>query len=269
MLFSYSLVTLLWAMSLVQARTIQRRSTECRNYATTFSESHEGWYEEDGRTNTWEVTEEGIKMKLLPPKEYVPLLDWKTDNNTPLPYNKYVGTGPTFNATHYMKYGTFSASIKSANVGGAVTAVILIADNGDEIDFELLGGPGGDVVQTNYFYGDHIVYGENGGEHKVNAGPISDTFYNYTVVWTPEYIQWFVNGKLERTKYKEETFINGRYEYPMEAARVQIGLWDGSGSSGTAQWAQGPINWSEHTEINAYIKDVTVKCNEDSNKIIN
>ena len=39
-----------------------------------------------------------------------------------------------------MQYGNFSASIKSASVGGAVTAVILIADNGDEIDFELLGG---------------------------------------------------------------------------------------------------------------------------------
>lgn len=39
-----------------------------------------------------------------------------------------------------MQYGKFSAQIKSANVPGAVTAVILIADNGDEIDFELLTG---------------------------------------------------------------------------------------------------------------------------------
>lgn len=27
-------------------------------------------------------------------------------------------------------------------------------------------------------------------------------------------------------------------------SRVQIGLWDGSGVSGTAQWARGPINVS-------------------------
>jgi len=40
-----------------------------------------------------------------------------------------------------MKYGKFSATVKSAKVPGAVTAVILIADNGDEIDFELLAGP--------------------------------------------------------------------------------------------------------------------------------
>lgn len=57
-----------------------------------------------------------------------------------VPYNKFEGKGFTFNATSYMQYGKFSAQIKSANVPGAVTAVILIADNGDEIDFELLTG---------------------------------------------------------------------------------------------------------------------------------
>jgi beta-glucanase (GH16 family) len=57
-----------------------------------------------------------------------------------LPYNKFEGSGFTFNATTYMQYGRFTASIKSAKVPGAVTAVILIADNGDEIDFELLAG---------------------------------------------------------------------------------------------------------------------------------
>lgn len=39
-----------------------------------------------------------------------------------------------------MQYGKFSATVKSADVPGAVTAVILIADNGDEIDFEFLAG---------------------------------------------------------------------------------------------------------------------------------
>lgn len=63
-----------------------------------------------------------------------------------VPYNKYEGKGFTFNATSYMQYGKFSAKLKSANVPGAVTAVILIADNGDEIDFEIL--TGGDQTIT-------------------------------------------------------------------------------------------------------------------------
>lgn len=57
-----------------------------------------------------------------------------------MPYNKVEGKGFTFNATSYMQYGRFSATVKSADVPGAVTAVILIADDGDEIDFELLAG---------------------------------------------------------------------------------------------------------------------------------
>ena len=38
-----------------------------------------------------------------------------------------------------MLYGRFSATVKASKIGGAITAVILIADGGDEIDFELLG----------------------------------------------------------------------------------------------------------------------------------
>lgn len=50
------------------------------------------------------------------------------------------GRGPTLNATTYIRYGKVSANIKSASLGGAVTAFILMADGGDEIDFEFLGG---------------------------------------------------------------------------------------------------------------------------------
>jgi hypothetical protein len=57
-----------------------------------------------------------------------------------LPYNEIGGRGPTLNASTYILYGKISATIRSASVGGAITAFIMIADEGDEIDFELLGG---------------------------------------------------------------------------------------------------------------------------------
>jgi beta-glucanase (GH16 family) len=56
-----------------------------------------------------------------------------------LAYNDAEGEGATFNASTYMLYGRFSVTLKSAKVGGAVTAMILIADDKDEIDYELLG----------------------------------------------------------------------------------------------------------------------------------
>jgi beta-glucanase (GH16 family) len=39
-----------------------------------------------------------------------------------------------------MRYGKVSATIRSAGTGGAVTAFIMMADGGDEIDFEIIGG---------------------------------------------------------------------------------------------------------------------------------
>lgn len=57
-----------------------------------------------------------------------------------MPYNLHGGRGPTLNATTYIRYGKISATIKSAGTGGSVTAFILMADGGDEIDFEFLGG---------------------------------------------------------------------------------------------------------------------------------
>lgn len=57
-----------------------------------------------------------------------------------MPFNKLGGRGPTINSTAYMRYGKLSATLKSTGSGGAVTAFILMADGGDEIDFEFLGG---------------------------------------------------------------------------------------------------------------------------------
>lgn len=65
---------------------------------------------------------------------------YSTQFGLDLPYNKFEGRGPTFNSSTYMHYGRLSATLKSAPVGGAITAVILLADGGDEIDIELLGG---------------------------------------------------------------------------------------------------------------------------------
>lgn len=72
-------------------------------------------------------------------------MSWLIFIKTALPYNKFEGTGFTFTAPSLMKYGKFSASVKSAKVPGAVTAIILIADDGDEIDFEILAG-GSDTI---------------------------------------------------------------------------------------------------------------------------
>ncbi|CEP17495.1 hypothetical protein [Parasitella parasitica] len=243
----------------------RRGESECRNMDTDFAKTTEGWVLQRGSTTeTYDITDEGLTMKILKPTEYEEHYEPLVDNKVPgkLKYNEYEGKGFTFNATTLMHYGKFSATLKSAKVPGAVTAVILIADNGDEIDFEFLAGPKKQIT-SNYFYGPRIVYGENGKVIDAPKGNAYDQFYTYSIEWSPEKVVWKIDNNVIRTLTRDETDPKNGTEpaYPTHAARVQIGLWDGSGVSGTAQWARGPINWGEQDgPIEAYIKNVKIEC---------
>ncbi|KAI9487089.1 MAG: concanavalin A-like lectin/glucanase domain-containing protein [Benjaminiella poitrasii] len=246
---------------------LRRDMPSCTNMNTNFANSMDGWTLQSGSSReNYEITSEGLQLKILPPSEFVRL---KNKKDGDLPYNKYVGSGCTFNATTYMQYGKFSATVKSAKVPGAVTAVILIADNGDEIDFELLVSPSKQIT-SNYFYGPKIVYGKNGRDEDAPNGNVFDEFYKYTIEWSPSEIKWFINDEEIRTTTLTETKSGNTYEFPSHPARVQIGLWDGSGSSGTAQWAHGPIDWSKQkAPVTAYIKNVQITCDPKYNNVEN
>jgi hypothetical protein len=106
--------------------------------------------------DTYDIMSTGLQLNLVPPSSYIRVHDLEQSkqiyisNNIylfihlfvflDLPYNEISGRGPTLNASTYILYGKISATIRSAPVGGAITAFIMIADEGDEIDFELLGG---------------------------------------------------------------------------------------------------------------------------------
>ncbi|KAI8097785.1 concanavalin A-like lectin/glucanase domain-containing protein, partial [Halteromyces radiatus] len=229
----------------------------CKSVTTDFTKSHAGWKALDS-SKTYAFTKNGLELKLLKPKKYIR----KIDKATNLPYNVYPGEGSTFNYTTYLQYGSFSATMKPSTVGGAVTAFIGIGNGGDEIDFEFLGG-NSQNIQSNYFWGKKIVYGINGGVHPLpgNALPGS-AYHTYTINWTPTQIQWSIDGKIVRTKTRASTRDSrGQYEYPTEPLRIQLGIWDSSTVPGTAQWANGPINWDKQkSSVKAYIKKVTITC---------
>jgi len=198
-------------------------------------------------------------MNLLKPSKYVPLKG----------YNKYVGNGATLNSSRLMQYGSVSATVKVASVPGSVTAFITMSDGGDEIDVEWVGGDTSHF-QSNYFYHGIEIYGVNGGDHHVNGSPVSEAFHNYTIDWEPNYITWSVDSVVVRNKTRASTKnSDGTYHFPSEATRVQLGIWDGSASPGTATWANGPINWNKAgSVISAYVQSVTIRCNPLYNKVI-
>ncbi|KAI7880751.1 concanavalin A-like lectin/glucanase [Lichtheimia hyalospora FSU 10163] len=242
----------------------------CRNYKTDFSEGLDGWVGAYTPDNTWAQSDRGLELKLVRPNEYKNHANYKTLDGPDGPYNELVGDGPTFNSTTYMHYGNLTAEVQSAAVGGAVTAVILMGDGRDEIDFEWVGEQGNDV-QTNYFWGKKVVTGKNDEAVPVHGAPTHQAIHTYKIEWTPKYIKWYVDGDLKRTRKKSDTCDdNGdNCKFPTQPSRIQLGLWDGSGKSGTAKWARGPIDWRKHSSIPAYIKSVTTECDPEYNNVIN
>ncbi|CAO3639804.1 unnamed protein product [Cunninghamella echinulata] len=232
--------------------------SNCQSVKTDFRKSHEGWIVTGAETTYAFTAENGLEMKLNKPWEYVR----KIDKESGLPYNVHPGAGPTLNYTTYLQYGTFSATMKTTSVGGAITAFIGMGDGKDEIDYEILGG-NKDHVQSNYFYGKNIVYGANGAVNKIPGNAVPSTgYHNYEISWAPSKITWLIDGKVVRTKTRSSTKNkNGEYEYPTQPLRIQLGLWDGSTAPWTANWANGPIDWSkQNSPVISYVRDVTITC---------
>ncbi|KII85912.1 glycoside hydrolase family 16 protein [Plicaturopsis crispa FD-325 SS-3] len=178
--------------------------------------------------------------------------------------NDKIAAGATINSTFTMLYGKVSYEVSSPVVAGIVTAVILIADEHDEIDIEILGG---DVHhwQTNVYAPasatEPPMWGFLGSVESIpNGGTIAES-HTYAIDWSASRIIWSIDGKAVRTLTPEQTRKNGVLHYPSHAARLQLGIWDASSPAGTAEWAKGPVDWSKAPEkMTALVRSVTVEC---------
>ncbi|KAG3187772.1 hypothetical protein PC129_g25226, partial [Phytophthora cactorum] len=80
---------------------------------------------------------------------------------------------------------------------------------------------------------------------------VSDTFnefHEYEVRWTPDKIEWLIDGEVGRTQKKSDSWneTSKNFDYPQTPARVQLSLWPGglaSNAKGTVDWAGGEIDW--------------------------
>ena len=101
----------------------------------------------------------------------------------------------------------------------------------------------------------------------------SDTFseyHTYTIDWKPDQLDWYVNGTIQRTLKKSDTFnkTDNQYHYPQTPARVQLSLWPAGISKngqGTVNWAGGLIDWNaQDVKENGYyysmFKEVDIQC---------
>ncbi|XBW35963.1 hypothetical protein QEN19_001536 [Hanseniaspora menglaensis] len=160
-------------------------------------------------------------------------------------------SGSLLTTTRSMLYGRVSVYLKTARSGGVVTTMVLFSDVHDEIDFEFLGG---DLLnaQTNYYHHGELIH-----TRMIKSTTETSTFDNwhhYEIDWTPDMIQWLIDGRIVRTLQKVDTWdpIMKKYKYPQTPMKVHLSIWPGGSegnSPGTIEWAGGLVDWDNALDI--------------------
>lgn len=153
----------------------------------------------------------------------------------------------------YIFFGRVEMEMQANPGAGIISTLVLLSDDLDEIDFEVVGNDGS-KVQTNIFgKGDQSDH-SHGGFQDVN-----DAFgrsHTYAIDWTPDKIEWFVDGKSERTLSRAEAGD----KYPQSPMQVKIGPWVAGykgGNQDTAHWAGGNADFSNGPSL-GYYKSIKV-----------
>jgi beta-glucanase (GH16 family) len=175
--------------------------------------------------------------------------------NTPNPITDIIqGYGGTASSTQSYLYGKFTARLKTARIGGVVSAFILMSPQKDEIDWEWV-GKDERSSQTNYFSKGVEDYTK--GQTTPNSFNTHAEFHDYGIIWTPDSITWTIDEKPVRKVTKESTLgKDGVYHYPNTKAPIKLNVWDGgAGEKGTKDWAGGVIDFndSEYTKNGGFI----------------
>ncbi|CAN8098487.1 unnamed protein product [Discula destructiva] len=168
------------------------------------------------------------------------------------------GQAPTFTSTKYMFFGTVDVTLRVSKGSGIITTIVLESDVLDEIDWEWRGGVNG-MVQANYFSkGDTASYGQLEQDITIPGGDDVETFHTYSLDWSPERLQWIIDG----TVYRTLTYAGNENTYPQTPMMVKFGTWCAGCSTapGTVEWAGGAPDWSQ-APFTAYYKSIDIKDN--------
>jgi beta-glucanase (GH16 family) len=154
------------------------------------------------------------------------------------------GDSPTVKSNFYIFFGSVSVIMKAATGQGIVSSIVLESDDLDEIDWEFIGG-NGTHVQTNYFGKGNTTSYDRAKWHPVSTD-VRENYHNYTVNWTNEKMDFYIDGGLVRTLMYGDA--NGGKNYPQTPATVRLGIWAGGDPGNnkyTVEWAGGTTDYSK------------------------
>lgn len=148
------------------------------------------------------------------------------------------GDSVTVRSNFYIFYGRVEAIIQAAPGQGVISTVNLLSDDLDEIDWEVLGGVTNEVYNNWYGKGDREQ--SNGEEPQLENA--MDDYHNYTVIWTEEKLEFWLDDKNVRT-----VEAAGPGQYPQTPCFINLSLWAGGdpdNEEGVIAWAGGETDYS-------------------------
>lgn len=148
---------------------------------------------------------------------------------------------PTLQSHFYIFFGRLEVHMKAATGRGIVSSVVIQSETLDEIDWEWVGSDQKRVQSNYYGKGNDTTY-DRVDYHDVDE-PMN-RFHNYTIHWTKERLEWWIDEELVRTLLYEDA-LDGR-NYPQTPSTVRLGIWpagDPKNSPGTIEWAGGEVDY--------------------------
>jgi beta-glucanase (GH16 family) len=159
-------------------------------------------------------------------------------------------SAPTISSEKYIFFGQVDVFLKASPGTGIVSSFILESDDLDEIDWEWLGSTDSSV-ESNFFGKGNTTTYDRAIYHNV-ATPI-ETWHNYSIVWTAESTNWYIDSTLVRTLNYGDALALGGKNYPQTPMRIKMGSWVGcasvaaetnSATEGTCSWAGGAADFT-------------------------
>ncbi|KAK9383981.1 concanavalin A-like lectin/glucanase domain-containing protein, partial [Kockiozyma suomiensis] len=160
---------------------------------------------------------------------------------------------PTLGSDFSIFYGSVQVLVQAAPGRGIVSAVVLLSDDGDEIDLEWIGGDPSHV-QSNYFSRGDTSTWDRGQIHSANA--VTTSFHTYTIDWKSSQITWSVDGSVVRTLSAEKA-----QGFPSSPSQLKVGSWvagNPSNPEGTIGWAGGLADMSQ-APFDFFVKGIYVQ----------
>ncbi|KAK7204627.1 concanavalin A-like lectin/glucanase domain-containing protein [Myxozyma melibiosi] len=164
-----------------------------------------------------------------------------------------IDDAPTLASDFSIMYGKVQAFAQAAPGRGIVSALVLLSDDGDEIDIEWV-GVDSEHFQSNYFSKGNTTTWNRGGIHSVSAA--TSSFHTYTIDWTASQIVWSVDGVAVRTLSAASA-----QGFPSSPSQFKVGSWvagSPSNSEGTIGWAGGLANMSQ-APFDYFVKGIYIE----------